>query len=43
VGAGFFSPERAAIHSSQCGHQLPLLFADCASQSSAVFACAGPA
>src|SRR5262249_27658943 len=34
-GADVSSPERALTHASQCGHQLPLNFADCSSHASA--------
>src|SRR5262245_6150612 len=35
-GVDVSSPERALIHSSQCGHQLPLNFDDCSSHASAL-------
>src|SRR5215510_10670269 len=43
TGADVISPERALIHSSQCGHQLPLCFVACSSHPSAVAALAEPA
>src|SRR5215472_15571145 len=41
AGAGVILPERALIHSSQCGHQLPPCFGACSSHASALALSAG--